>query len=406
MTIDRKRRARRIAADEAHSWARNLRLGNHHGKSVLRSLTLYVDGDGLCFVGIDQLAEDCELSPDTVRRRLVWLEEIGAISRQSQWIDASGVRNGEGRGKRTSDLIKLLTEADQEEIEARARGEAIVENEAETTAISPSSQQGLNPPDETVSPAPALGQPSHCGEGLISEPEPEISPQPPSGGSVAGASLEGWKEFADDWQEPILRQSIAQAEWAKLTPSDRALAAQAARGYVAWRKAQRKPPNVLGAHLFLRERDAWPKFAAYAPEAAKPAVSGGFDPQSREGKAVIAMYAVARTRPFESRSRIVYPGEMTPQLLAFADAPQNSEWLWLEESRHIGAWTNFLGLHVKGARPPMMVTRGTGDEQRRGFYAPWLFPPSVTGKTYEASDAPDVLATDDDLDAFASESHR
>jgi len=100
MTTDRaKRRPRRIAADEAHAWARNLRLGNHHAKSVLRSLTLYVDGDGFCFVGIEQLADDCELSPDTVRRRLVWLEEIGTIARRSQWIDGSGVRNGEGRGQ-------------------------------------------------------------------------------------------------------------------------------------------------------------------------------------------------------------------------------------------------------------------------------------------------------------------
>jgi hypothetical protein len=151
-------------------------------EDVLKSLTLYVDGDGFCFVGIEQLGFDCELSPDTMRRRLVWLEEIGAIARRSQWIDASCVRNGEGRGKRTSDPIRLLVDADQDAIEARARGEIGKDSDVETTAFSPSSQPGLNAEAETISPLPALCQPSHCGEGLISEPEPESPPLPPPGG--------------------------------------------------------------------------------------------------------------------------------------------------------------------------------------------------------------------------------
>lgn len=259
-----RRRPRRIAADEAHAWARNLRLNNHHGKDVLKSLTLYVDGDGFCFVGIEQLAFDCELSPDTVRRRLVWLEDIGAITRQSQWLDASGVRNGEGRGKRTSDLIRLLIDdGNVEHIEARARGESVANYSAETTAFSPSSQRGLNPAPESVSPAPALCQPSQSCEGLISEPEPESSPLPSSRGSVP----DDWKEFESDWQEPILRQSLAIQEWSALSPADRQAARRAARGYVVWRGKQRKPPNVIGAHLFLRERSAWAGFAAFVPEA-------------------------------------------------------------------------------------------------------------------------------------------
>jgi hypothetical protein len=57
-----KRRARRIAADEAHAWARNLRLNNPHAKLTLSMLSLYVDGDGFCFVSIPTLADDTELS--------------------------------------------------------------------------------------------------------------------------------------------------------------------------------------------------------------------------------------------------------------------------------------------------------------------------------------------------------
>jgi hypothetical protein len=102
-----KRRPRRIAADEAHAWARNLRLGNPLAKLVLCMLALYVNGEGECFVSINQLADDTELDRKTVMARLGWLEKSGLVRRHMQWCDASGVRNSEGRGRRTSDLIVL-----------------------------------------------------------------------------------------------------------------------------------------------------------------------------------------------------------------------------------------------------------------------------------------------------------
>ena len=154
-------RARRIASDEAHAWARNLRLGDVHAKLVLSMLTLYVDGEGCCFVSIPSLAEDCEMYPDTIRRRLAWLLEIGVISRTPQWLDAQGRRNSAGPGKRTSDLIRLLMPGASP---SSQQGPTPSSDE-----ISPSPQQGLNP----VSPTLALGQPSHYSQGLISEPEPE-----------------------------------------------------------------------------------------------------------------------------------------------------------------------------------------------------------------------------------------
>ena len=205
--IDRQRRPRRIAADEAHTWARNLRLGNHHGKSVLKALSLYVDRDGWCFVGVEQLAYDCELSADTVRRRLVWLEEIGAVLRRAQWINSKGCRNSAGEGKRTSDLIKVMVDAGNDHIiEARARGEIIDEDDGdddEKEQVSPCSEQGLSRGVETPSPAPAPGQPSHCGEGLISEPEPESSPLPPSRGREcvrSGGKVEEPDDFVAAWR--------------------------------------------------------------------------------------------------------------------------------------------------------------------------------------------------------------
>ena len=86
-----------------HHW-RERRWENRDG--------VYVNVDGACFVSIDALADDTELAADTVRKRLAWLESIGAIARLPQWVDASGRRNGEGRGKRTTDEIRLLLSVD------------------------------------------------------------------------------------------------------------------------------------------------------------------------------------------------------------------------------------------------------------------------------------------------------
>lgn len=397
----KKQRGRHVASDEAHAWARSLPLNNPNAKTVLRALALYVNGEGCCFVGMEQLSEDTDLSADTVRRRMVWLEQVGAIVRLPQWLDANGMRNGEGRGKRTTDEVRLLLEADTDEIEARAAGDETAESSAisstETTAISPSRQQGLTPDGETVGPQLAPRQPLQSCEGLISEPEPEDSPQPPSGGSVTDD--DGFKSFEEDWEEPILRQSLARQVWAALTAEERTVARQAARGYVVWRKRERKPPNVLGAHLFLKERDAWPRFATLAPSESRLANVSGYDPKSPEGRAIVAMYAVARKSPFENNNRIIYSGEMTPQLLAFADVGGVSRWQWIEDRQQIGAWSNFLNGRVLGSRPPLVAARGIGEAQRSGIYAPWPWPPRKDG-SLTATGPPETLMAEGEEQDF------
>jgi helix-turn-helix protein len=394
------RRKRRIAADEAHSWARNLQLRNPYAKLLLTMLTLYVNGDGSCFVSIAQLAEDCEFAPETVRRRLLWLESIGAIVRMPQWRDESGRLNTEGRGKRTTDEIRLMIDGDPDDIETAARSGKTDTGEensnSETSEISHSPRKvGTCDDEEQLAPPLATQQPPNCGGGLISEPEPEPSPQPPSGGSF---EIEGWKDFEKDWPEPILRQSLAQQVWCALKPEERNLARQAARGYFAWRKRQKNPPNVLGAHIFLKERDAWPKFAERDPLGSST-VSTGVTVDSDAGRAILAIYAVARARPFESQRRIVYPGEITPQMLAFAEAGNRSSWPWIEDRQQIGAWTNFLATHVHGARPALVTTRGIGADQRPGIYAPWPWPPRKDG-SLSSTGPPEALMTDQDLADF------
>lgn len=392
----KKRRARHVASDEAHAWARSLPLNNPNAKTVLRALALYVDGEGRAFVGIDQLGEDTDLSADTVRRRLVWLEQVGAIVRLQQWLDANGVRNGEGRGKRTTDLIGLLVHADVDEIERLANGGGTGENSensaTETTPISPSSQLGLNPPPESVSPALALGQPLQCCDHLTSEPEPEISPQPPSGGTV---ELEGWKEFQEDWLEPITRVSLAQQVWSVLNAGQRDLARRAARGYRIWRGQQKRPPNLLSAHLFLKETDAWQRFADLAPAGGAAASAGVIDAASPAGQAVLALGRIARTSiSIGGGNRVIWRGEITPQLLALADVADDPVSLWIEDFSQIAAWVDFLKKYMGRIGDPVH-TRGLGDAQRRGMWVPRLWPPRKDGLW-----SPEGLMTADDYDHF------
>jgi len=390
MTInDRaKRRPRRIGADEAHAWARNLRLNNPHAKLVLSMLSQYVNGDGVCWVGIPSLADDCELAVNTVRGRLAWLEEIGAIARKPQWLDEFGRRNGDGRGKRTSDDILLMIEAEIDLSEPQNGADL----DDAAAAFSPPPGGGLNSECNTISPPPALRQPSTSVEGLISEPEPESPPKAPSGGVSEPASPGEETEpehFGQAWSSwrghEVMRRDLALDEFRKLPAEKQRICRAAVPLFNAMqdRLGRTRFPNF---HLWIRARgfEEFPGALQTDPAASRTS----FDVESREGKAILAMYAVARSRPFETRGCVVYAREVTPQILKFADAGASSSWQWIEDRQQIGAWSSFLSDNVVGARPPLIVERGLGDAKRSGIFAPWPWPPRKDGNlSSETGDA-------------------
>jgi hypothetical protein len=395
----RPRRPRRIAADEAHAWARNLRLGNPYAKLVLCMLTLYVDGDGGCFVSINQLAEDCEFGAETIRRRLAWLESIGVVVRMPQWIDEHGRRNADAKGRRTSDLIRLLIDADLDAIEAKVGPigrDGDDDHVADPPTVTGGHGEGVTdlPPRLPPPLTPSLRRGPES-----SEPEPEEkkdSPLPPKGGEMQDDD-DGWKEFEDAWQEPILRQSIARQVWGALLKHERDLACRAARGYVIWRKRQPKPPNVMNAHTFLRETDAHPKFAAILGEPDKSLAL--IDAEIPDGQALTALYEIARTRPFVSAGKIAVRGGVTPQLQAMAWVPPRGEWLWIAERNQIGSWREFVDRFVMGARPEMLLERNGS----KGIFAPWPWPPRRDGSLCTGPPDPETAA-EQPADEFAKTS--
>jgi len=412
-------RKRRIAADEAHAWARNLRLRNPYAKLILSMLTLYVNGDGNSFVSLAQLAEDCEFAPETVRRRLMWLESIGALVRMPQWRDDSGRLNSEGRGRRTTDEIRLMFDADPETIEAAAAGktEAVEETStSEPAEISHSPTEVANAgPSEQLAPPLATHLDSSCGGGLISEPEPEqerIPPTPQEGGEWQHA--QSWKEFEEAYREPILRQTQARQVWQALTEAERTLATKAAHGYVIYRNRQRKPPNVLGAHIFLKERDGWPAFAVLVEPEGKPIPALVFEPEGSEvWRATNVMRAIAgfnrlQALPSAQGSGLKLP-PLSPSYLALAQfADDNPDhWVMVKKGTQMcGAWREFLSIDVRQIVVGTMVKELNGKTyndwpvKELGLLVPCLWPPRKDGSLSEPESAQD---TDTDLKRTATQ---
>lgn len=381
----RKPRPRRIAADEAHAWARNLRLRNPIAKLVLCMLTQYVNGDGVCFVGVPSLADDCELAQETVRKRLAWLEQVGALARFPQWIDDAGVRNGSERGRRTTDEIRLLLAADVDDIEARAHGENPDEQQPSADADPPQDRVPDPPPHGGSNPAGTLAglqRPSTCVEGLDSSNcEPEDSPQPPKGGTSDDV-VEGWEEFKAAFEgdgEPILRVSIANTLFAALTwPHERQRATRAAKGLIAYRGKHKRPGPKPSAQTFLRERASWEAFERHDPGG-----TGGPQDQmtvtknSREGRAWRALWMISGlSSPMSftvgGDECFILPREkLTPQVLALADSID-------ERGRQVGRWHEpQLGNEIGAWRE---VVKSTIGRTVGGSYGvPASFPPRVDG---------------------------
>jgi hypothetical protein len=395
-----KPRPRRIASDEAHSWARNLRLGNPLGKLVLMMITGYVNGEGICFVGQESLSEDCELAVNTISKRLGWLEKIGAISRRPRWRDGNGVRNSEGRGKRTTDDIQLMLFADIDEIE-----EAAHVPEHELDAFLSKRSQGISPPRHggqvaTSSPPPHGGQngdcpavapqqpPSCVGATDSSEPEPEDSPPTPSGGESERSEVSEVEpepeHFAPAWQSwpghEVMRRDLALAEFRKLTPDKRLLCRAAIPKFFEMQR-HLKRDHIPNFHLWIRSRgfEEFPTATLADAPSGSQGSSNSYAVESVEGRALKALFGLARTSLSERNGRVIYPLPVTARVIAFAVAPPESAWHWIQDRAQVAAWSAFLSTHIHRPRPEILTTRRVGAELSRGFHAPWPWPPRKDG---------------------------
>ncbi|MEY9110413.1 DNA-binding transcriptional ArsR family regulator [Bradyrhizobium yuanmingense] len=103
--------------------------------------------------------------------------------------------------------------------------------------------------------------------------------------------------------------------------------------------------------------------------------SVAIDASSGAGRAIAALYAVAKARLFVHGGNVVYRGPVTPQILAFESVADKASWRWITDRQQIAAWQTFLAANVFGVRTPLIEQRGN----ETGFYAPGPWPPRKDG---------------------------
>jgi hypothetical protein len=132
----------------------------------------------------------------------------------------------------------------------------------------------------------------------------------------------------------------------------------------------------MKAHLYLRKR-VWVGLLA-DPETRHVGASP-YPPNSPAGQALSTLGVVARHSLFRLHGAVVYLGEITPQLLALANAPPESEWVaYSRGSQNFGAWWEFIS-KVFAGRALSVLTE---------LRAPWPFPPRKDGTVGATSPPP------------------
>ena len=385
---------RRIASDEASTWARKLVLGDALAKYVLRSAALYVDDHGLAAVSLESLSDDTELSIATVRRKLRWLEQIGAVTLIDRWIDENGRVNYEKRGKQTFGQIRLEVDADVMDIAMKAGDVPLprtkrekAEQENQPSRSDTPAEQPLN----AVSP-PAAGvtlesPPYSCLESTLKNKK-EPPQTPPKQGGLSEATDKRFEEFKSGYPDAILDPDKAKAMLGSLSEPDQIAAVTSLPHYADY--LRRRKQNSVKGHIYLKKR-MWEAFTGAQASAAATSSVVPFD--SRAAKALtVACRILGMSSPPRCSTGYVCSAPITPQLLALADAPPESEWLiWESGTQSSGAW--------RGLRD--LLPQKWGMPRLERIRAPWRFPPRIDGTLSptgpsESTGPPQSLMTADD----------
>jgi hypothetical protein len=159
------------------------------------------------------------------------------------------------------------------------------------------------------------------------------------------------------------------------------------RGSALQKRLRKAAQAAQGRPLWLRKA----MFKNYPRGGPPPPRPDSFPADSPEGRAIVALHQVARKSISAINGRVSYRAEITPQILAFAEAGERSSWPWLERSEdtrdQIAAWARFIEEHVPGPRMSLIETRGLGMDQRTGIHAPWPWPPKKDGTIYRETPA-------------------
>ena len=399
---------------QASSWALELTLGDARRKMVLVAIASYADAQGRCsFASLATLAQNCDMKENALRRRIRELEEIGVINRFVRRVVPGGKivservdgpvaddKGGSG-GKRTSDEFWVDKDMAPADVEAEARrlfpesfdrsppvrGEAgIVDTEKGSANSSPpqcGEAESQPPPHKPPS------SPHHSGGGILhSDPKKETYPTLPKQEGLSKAIDKRFEDFKSGYPDGILDLDKAKAVFGLLPEADQVAAAISLPHYADYLR-KRKQNSVKG-HLYLKKR-MWEAFTGTLTVTAPTSSVVPFD--SRAAKALVTVCRVlGMSSPPRCSTGYVCSAPITPQILALADAPPESEWIeHAIGTQRAGAWRSLREL-----LPPRW-----GMPRLEKIRSPWEWPPRIDGTLSptgpsESTGPPQSLMTADD----------
>lgn len=168
------------------------------------------------------------------------------------------------------------------------------------------------------------------------------------------------------------RQRTAYAA-ASLTLPQRDAALAGIAGFLAEQKRLNRK-HVPAGWKYLEEK-RWELLPAVKPEAS---VSTVHPPGSDAARAILQIHEVGHLGEFARRvyrsadGTVSWRGELTPRLLALANAPPSEHWVKLDHQQ-AGAWDRYVADHVAVA---------TRRRIAEGAMAPWPWPPRKDGTIY------------------------
>lgn len=405
---------------EAVTWANRQRLNKCYEQAVLLVLANCADPNGEAFVkwpGRDHwwmyLSDRTRLPKSSLFRHLNTLVALGLGERTIQVL-ADGTR-------RPTFKLRMDVTFDIDLPEDRERYDALF-SKGSSESQSPvgtetddgaehdendsdiSNSQGGNSDATSQSPVGTENPESQSPVGTdpfpvlrlhkdSSLPCSKDSPLPPSGGLSAHDA--DWGKFVAAWRDPMPKMALARHAWDHVPTEKLGEAVTAASGYFAWLGKHPKPPATVSAQSFLRDVAGFAQWLRYAPDAqgVAPPITAGYPRNSDEGRALINLHDACGTgegfRKIFVSDVVSFRNPITPQILAFADMPPREQWVAINHEG-AGAWTRF-------ARATSIIPIKRGFSERDA--APWIFPPSQTGKIYTGSGGP----SDADLETLANE---
>lgn len=374
----------------------------------------YVDEDGHCWPSAGTLARDTDQTEGNVRRLLKWLEEVGVIVRLKRWrTDQGAITYDPNGGRQTSDEIRLCLKIDhgalQTKLQSMRGGNPGPDDGGETSDIATISPGKIDTQtqDDASSSLGSDAEGAYAPEPTLEESlkERKDSPNPPSGGGQETIDEDFEKdltEFAETYPAPIADLPRLRAVMAGMVPPLRRKIVIAAKGYANFIgdcSRRGKARAVKDAHRWV-SGGMWQGYVASGAAIEKTQLVQQIAVGSEEGRALEVLHQIAHiSAPREFGRNYQLSRPLSPPALALAKAPPSGQWVFIsaENPNQCQAWTELIVAALAGKPRPVLVSVWPRNPAgKRGFMAPWSWPPRKDGSLYTGPPTSTAQNNEDD----------